>query len=159
MPLYETVIIARQDVSTQQVETLTEQMSAFVTDGGGTIAKVEHWGLRNLAYKIKKNRKGHYVLLSIDSPAAAVKEMERNLLLHEDILRHMTLRVEELDENDSVMLQNRNARTSNRRDRDEDEKVAAPDVKAPVAAEAAAEEVPVAAEAVAEEAPAAEGEV
>ncbi|PHQ70901.1 MAG: 30S ribosomal protein S6 [Sneathiella sp.] len=133
MPLYETVIIARQDISTQQVETLTEQMSAFVTDGGGTIAKVENWGLRNLAYKIKKNRKGHYVLLNIDAPVAAVKEMERNLLLHEDILRHMTLRVEELDENDSVMLQNRNARTSPRRDRDE--KTTPPAAKAAPAAE------------------------
>lgn len=121
MPLYETVIIARQDVSTQQVETLTEQMTGYVTEGGGTVAKVEHWGLRNLAYKIKKNRKGHYVLLNIDSPVAAVKEMERNLLLHEDILRHMTLRVEELNENDSVMLQTRSARPGGRRDREEQE--------------------------------------
>jgi small subunit ribosomal protein S6 len=121
MPLYETVIIARQDISTQQVETLTEQMSGYVTEGGGTVAKVEHWGLRNLAYKIKKNRKGHYVHLNIDSPVAAVKEMERNLLLHEDILRHMTLRVEELNENDSVMLQSRSARPGGRRDRDEQE--------------------------------------
>jgi small subunit ribosomal protein S6 len=121
MPLYETVIIARQDISTQQVEALTEQMSAFVTEGGGTVAKTEHWGLRNLAYKIKKNRKGHYVLLNIDSPVEAVKEMERNLLLHEDILRHMTLRVEELNEDDSVMLQSRNARPGGRRDREERE--------------------------------------
>ncbi len=116
MPLYETVFIARQDVSTQQVETLTEQMSAFITDGEGTVAKVENWGLRNLAYKVKKNRKGHYVLMNIDAPAAAVKEMERNLLLNEDILRHMTIRVEELEEDDSVMLQSKSSRGSNRRD-------------------------------------------
>ncbi|MEH6544987.1 MAG: 30S ribosomal protein S6 [Sneathiella sp.] len=139
MPLYETVIIARQDISTQQVETLTEQMSEFVTEGGGTVAKVEHWGLRNLAYKIKKNRKGHYVLLNIDSPVAAVKEMERNLLLHEDILRHMTLRVEELNENDSVMLQSRSARPGGRRDREEQNndapKAAATEEKVVVAAE------------------------
>lgn len=149
MPLYETVIIARQDISTQQVETLTEQMSGYVTEGGGTVAKVEHWGLRNLAYKIKKNRKGHYVLLSIDSPAAAVKEMERNLLLHEDILRHMTLRVEELNENDSVMLQSRSARPSGRRDRDEQES------KAP---KAAAEKVVAAEENVTEEVATVEGD-
>jgi len=116
MPLYETVFIARQDVSTQQVETLTEQMSAFITDGEGSVAKVENWGLRNLAYKVKKNRKGHYVLMNIDAPVAAVKEMERNLLLNEDILRHMTIRVDELEEDDSVMLQSKSSRGGNRRD-------------------------------------------
>ena len=98
MPLYETVYIARQDISSQQVETLTEQMSAFITEGGGTVAKVENWGLRNLAYKVKKNRKGHYVLMNIDAPIPAVKEMERNLHLNEDVLRYMTIRVEELEE-------------------------------------------------------------
>lgn len=116
MPLYETVFIARQDVSTQQVDTLTEQMSAFITDGEGSVAKVENWGLRNLAYKVKKNRKGHYVLMNIDAPVAAVKEMERNLLLNEDILRHMTIRVDELEEDDSVMLQSKSSRGGNRRD-------------------------------------------
>lgn len=116
MPLYETVFIARQDVSTQQVETLTEQMSAYITDGEGSVAKVENWGLRNLAYKVKKNRKGHYVLMNIDAPVAAVKEMERNLLLNEDILRHMTIRVDELEEDDSVMLQSKSSRGGNRRD-------------------------------------------
>ncbi|MFC4270802.1 30S ribosomal protein S6 [Sneathiella chungangensis] len=120
MPLYETVIIARQDISTQQVETLTENMSSFITDGGGNVAKVENWGLRNLAYKIKKNRKGHYVLLNLDAPVDAVKEMERNLRLNEDVLRHMTIKVDELEEGDSVMLQTRSARPG-RRDRDEDE--------------------------------------
>jgi len=124
MPLYETVIIARQDISTQQVETLTEQMSSFITDGDGTVAKIENWGLRNLAYKVKKNRKGHYVLMNIDAPVAAVKEMERNLLLNEDVLRHMTLRVEELEEGDSVMLQNKSSRSGPRRDRDEEAKPA-----------------------------------
>lgn len=119
MPLYETVFIARQDISTQQVETLTEKMSGFVTDGEGSVTKVENWGLRNLAYKVKKNRKGHYVLMNIDAPVAAVKEMERNLLLDEDVLRHMTIRVEELEEGDSVMLQSKSSR--GRRDRDEEE--------------------------------------
>ena len=120
MPLYETVIIARQDISSQQVETLTETASAFITDGGGNVAKVEQWGLRNLAYKIKKNRKGHYVLLNIDAPADAMKEMERNLRLNEDVLRHMTIKVDELEEGDSVMLQSRSSRPDRRRDRDDD---------------------------------------
>ena len=121
MPLYETVIIARQDISSQQVETLTEAASAFISDGGGKVAKVEQWGLRNLAYKIKKNRKGHYVLLNIDAPADAMKEMERNLRLNEDVLRHMTIKVDELEEGDSVMLQSRSSRPERRRDRDDDD--------------------------------------
>ncbi len=136
MPLYETVFIARQDISTQQVETLTEEMTAFVTDGGGEVAKVENWGLRNLAYKVKKNRKGHYVLLNLDAPIGAVKEMERNMLLNEDILRHMTLRVDELEEGDSVMMQNKSHRP--RRDRDSEDgdapKEAAAKEEAPAAA-------------------------
>lgn len=126
MPLYETVIIARQDISTQQVETLTENMSSFITDGGGNVAKVENWGLRNLAYKIKKNRKGHYVLLNLDAPVDAVKEMERNLRLNEDVLSHMTIKVEELEEGDSVMLQTRSARPG-RRDRDDEDDAVTPD--------------------------------
>jgi small subunit ribosomal protein S6 len=121
MPLYETVIIARQDISTQQVETLTENMSSFITDGGGTVAKVENWGLRNLAYKIKKNRKGHYVLLNLDTPVDAMKEMERNLRLNEDVLRHMTIKVDELEEGDSVMLQSRSSRPDRRRDDDDND--------------------------------------
>ncbi len=120
MPLYETVIIARQDISTQQVETLTEYMSSFITDGGGSVAKVENWFIRNLAYKIKKNRKGHYVLLNLDTPVDAMREMERNLRLNEDVLRHMTIKVEELEEGDSVMLQSRSARPDRRRDSDDD---------------------------------------
>jgi len=141
MPLYETVFIARQDISTQQVEDLTEQMSGFITEGDGTVAKVENWGLRNLAYKVKKNRKGHYVLMNIDAPIAAVKEMERNLLLSEDVLRHMTLRVEELEEGDSVMMQNKTTRPP-RRDRDEDAsaKADAPTTEADTTTETVASE-------------------
>ncbi|WP_169568749.1 30S ribosomal protein S6 [Sneathiella limimaris] len=120
MPLYETVFIARQDISSQQVDALTEKMSQFVTAGDGKVAKVENWGLRNLAYKVKKNRKGHYVLLNIDAPVDAVKEMERNMRLDEDILRHMTIRVDELEEGDSVMLQSKSGRSGGRRDSDED---------------------------------------
>ncbi|MBL4614175.1 MAG: 30S ribosomal protein S6, partial [Magnetovibrio sp.] len=79
MPFYESVIIARQDLSTQQVEALTEQMTAVVTDNGGKVEKTEQWGLRSMAYKIKKNRKGHYIQLSMEAPSAALAELERQL--------------------------------------------------------------------------------
>ena len=118
MSLYEHVFIARQDVSAQQVETLTEQFSAIITENGGTIAKNEYWGLKNLAYKVKKNRKGHYQLLNIDAPHAAVAEMERQMSLNEDILRHITLRVDEHEEAPSAMMQSRNERRGGRGDRD-----------------------------------------
>ena len=98
MPLYESVFIARQDVSTTQVETLTENFATIVKDRGGEVKKREYWGLRNLTYRIKKNRKGHYVLLNIDAPPAAVLEMERTMRLSEDILRYLTVRVDELEE-------------------------------------------------------------
>ena len=97
MPFYEHVLIARQDISPQQAETLNEELKALIEAQGGHIAKIEYWGLRNLAYRIKKSRKGHYSLLAIDAPAAAVKEMERQLSINEDILRFLTLRVDQLD--------------------------------------------------------------
>jgi len=110
MPLYECVILARQEVSAPQVETLIEEMSNVITQGGGNVSKKEFWGLRNIAYRVKKNRKAHYVLLNIDSPVAAVKEMERQMSLNEDVLRFLTLRVEELEEGPSAMMQARNNR-------------------------------------------------
>jgi small subunit ribosomal protein S6 len=97
MALYEHVIISRQDISPQQAEALNDQIKALIEEGGGVVAKIEYWGLRNLTYRIKKNRKGHYSLLAIDAPAPAVKEMERQLSLNEDVLRYMTVRVDELD--------------------------------------------------------------
>ena len=97
MALYEHVVISRQDISPQQAEALNDQIKALIEEGGGVVAKIEYWGLRNLTYRIKKNRKGHYSLISIDAPASAVKEMERQLSLNEDVLRHLTVRVEELD--------------------------------------------------------------
>tara|TARA_R110002072_G_scaffold141724_2_gene287036 strand:+ start:192 stop:698 length:507 start_codon:yes stop_codon:yes gene_type:complete len=119
MPLYEHVFISRQDVSAQQVENLTEQFSNIITENGGTIAKSEYWGLKNLAYKVKKNRKGHYQLLNIDAPHAAVAEMERQMGLNEDVLRHLTLRVDEHEEGPSAMMQSRNDRgRGGRGDRD-----------------------------------------
>ncbi len=98
MPLYECVLIARQDISNTQVEALIETFSGVIAEQGGTVSKKEYWGLKNLAYRMKKNRKGHYALLNIDAPAAAVKEMERTMSINEDILRYMTIRVDELEE-------------------------------------------------------------
>ena len=97
MAFYEHVLIARQDISPQQAEALNEELKALLESQGGHIAKIEYWGLRNLTYRIKKNRKGHYSLLAIDSPSPAVKEMERQLSINEDVLRYLTVRVEELD--------------------------------------------------------------
>jgi small subunit ribosomal protein S6 len=108
MPFYETVFITRQDASSAQVEQLTEAFSGIVTANGGSITKKEQWGLRNLSFRIKKNRKGHYTLLNIDAPAPAVVEMERNMRISEDVLRYPTVRVEALEEGPSAMLQNRN---------------------------------------------------
>ena len=117
MTLYENVFIVRQDISAQQVEDLTARFTGLIADGGGTVTKNEYWGLRTLAYKINKNRKGHYVLLNIDAPSDAVKEMERNMNLNEDVMRFMTIRVEEVDEGPSVMMRSRAAREERERDR------------------------------------------
>ena len=97
MALYEHVLIARQDISAQQAEALNDHLKALLEEQGGKVAKIEYWGLRNLAYRIKKNRKGHYSLLAIDAPAGAVKEMERQLSINEDVLRYLTVKVEDLD--------------------------------------------------------------
>lgn len=107
MALYENVFLVRPDVSTQQVEALAQQFTEILTAQGGKVAKTEQWGLRNLAYRIKKNRKAHYVLFNLDAPPAAVAEMERNMRLSEDVLRVLTVRVDELEEAPSAMLQNK----------------------------------------------------
>ena len=104
MPLYESVYIARPDISATQVEALTADMTKILEDNGGKVTKDEYWGLKSLAYRIKKNRKGHYSLLNIDSPPAALSEMERNMRLHEDVLRYMSIRVEEHEEELFFML-------------------------------------------------------
>lgn len=110
MPLYENVFIARQDVSTTQVEALTDAFATAIEAGGGKVGKREYWGLRGLAFRIKKNRKGHYMLLNLDAPPAAVHEMERLMRINEDVLRHLTVRVEELEEGPSAVLQSRGGR-------------------------------------------------
>lgn len=107
MALYEHVFLARQDVSSQQVDALVDQYKAVIEGLGGQVKKVENWGLKALAYRIKKNRKAHYVLLNLDAPHAAVAELERQEGISEDILRFMTIRVEELEEGPSAMLQKR----------------------------------------------------
>ena len=119
MALYEHIITVRQDVSSAQVESLTEELSTLVSENGGSVEKVEQWGLRNLAYRIKKNRKGHYVLLNLDAPAAAVAELERIERINEDIIRIMTIRVEELEEGPSAMLRSRDERDERRGRRDD----------------------------------------
>ena len=122
MPFYESVIIARQDLSTQQVESLTEQMTGVITDNGGKVEKTEQCGLRSIAYKIKKNRKGHYTQLSMDAPAAAVSELERLLRLNEDVLRSLTLRVDEIDPEPSAILTAKASRDERPRRGDRDDR-------------------------------------
>ena len=107
MSYYESVFIARQDVSAAQVDSLAEAFTKIVQDQGGKVAKKEYWGLRNLAFRIKKNRKGHYVLFNLDAPAAAVREMERNMQINEDIIRFITVRVEALEEGPSAVMQSK----------------------------------------------------
>lgn len=107
MAYYEHIFIARQDVSAAQVEAITAEFTKILEDNGAKVAKSEYWGLKNLAYRIKKNRKGHYVMLNIDGPSAAVAEMERIGKLNEDIIRAMTIRTEELIEGDSIVLRSK----------------------------------------------------
>jgi small subunit ribosomal protein S6 len=119
MPLYECVLIARQDIPASQAEGLANQFADIVRENGGEVGKIEYWGLKSLAYRIKKNRKGHYALLNVDAPAPAVAEMERRLGLHEDVLRYLTLKVEEHETAPSAMMQARSSRDGGRRgDRD-----------------------------------------
>jgi len=107
---YESVFITRPDITTVQVEALSDSFKAIIAENGGSATKDEYWGLRSLSYKVKKNRKGHYVMLNLDAPAGAVKELERNMRINEDVIRFMTIRVDSLDAEPSVMMRNKNAR-------------------------------------------------
>ena len=107
MPYYENIFIARQDISSAQVDALADAFSEVITGAGGQVHRREYWGLKSLQYRIKKNRKGHYVLLNIEAPSDAMQEMERQMRLNEDVLRHMTIRTEENPEGPSVMMQGR----------------------------------------------------
>jgi len=117
MPLYEHVFLSRQDVSAQQVETMTATFKTIIEDGGGKLAKSEYWGLRTLTYRIKKNRKAHFSLFNIDAPHSAVAEMERQMSLSDDVLRFLTLKMDELEEGPSAMMQSRSNRDDERRPR------------------------------------------
>lgn len=110
MAVYETVFIARQDLSPAQVEALSAHLTEIITEGKGTVAKTEFCGLRNLAYSIKKNRKGHYVLFNIEASPATMQEMERQMRLNEDILRFLTLKLEKVDQNPSPLMQSKQTR-------------------------------------------------
>jgi small subunit ribosomal protein S6 len=116
MPLYEHVFLARQDASTQQVEELTSQMTGIVEQLGGKVVKMENWGVRSLTYRMNKNRKAHFVLLNIDGPSAAVTEIERQERISEDVIRYLTVRVEEHEEGPSAMMRKAD------RDRDRDDR-------------------------------------
>ncbi|CAO4171706.1 30S ribosomal protein S6 [Methylorubrum aminovorans] len=116
MPLYEHVFLARQDVTAQQVETMVETYKGVIEAGGGTVEKIESWGVKSLAYRIKKNRKAHFTLLNISAPPAALAEMERQMQISEDVLRFMTVRVEQLEAEPSAMMQKRDR--DDRKDRD-----------------------------------------
>ena len=119
MPLYENVFIARQDISGAQVDQLADGFTQLIAEQGGQVKKREYWGLRNLAYRMNKNRKGHYILFNIEAPPAAIAELERTMRINEDVLRYLTLRIEKIDENPSPIMQSRGSREDRpRRDRD-----------------------------------------
>jgi len=111
MPLYEHIFLARQDVTPQQVEAMVDQYKGVIEQNGGNVEKTEMWGVKSLAYRIKKNRKAHFTMFNLNAPAQAVAEMERQMRINEDILRFMTIKVDELETEPSVMMQ--------KRDRDE----------------------------------------
>ncbi|MAB11603.1 30S ribosomal protein S6 [Hyphomonas sp.] len=110
MAFYEHVVITRPDISPAQVDSFVEELSGFLKEKGATIGKTEYWGLRNLAYPIKKQRKGHYSLINIDAPAEAIHELERRQRLSEDVMRYMTIRVEELSDEPSPVLSRKDRR-------------------------------------------------
>lgn len=117
MSLYESIFIARPNLSSTQVDKLSERFVEIIKDNGGKVEKVESWGLRTLAYAIKKNKKGHYVLLNIDAPSAALAEMERNMRINEDVIRYMSVAVEALDPTPAKVLENKYGRETTRRPR------------------------------------------
>ena len=110
MPLYENVFIARQDISGAQVDSLADGFAQLIAENGGEVKKREYWGLRNLAYRMKKNRKGHYVLFHVAAPAAAVTELERTMRINEVVLRYLTIRVDAFDEGPSPVMLSRGSR-------------------------------------------------
>ncbi len=105
MALYECIFIARQDIPAQEVHKLSDKFSEIFTSAGGKVVKKEYWGLRSLAYEVKKNKKGHYIMLGVDVGSDAVKEFERNCKINEDVIKYLSLGVEKLDDQSSAMMQ------------------------------------------------------
>jgi len=120
MSYYENVFIARQDISSTQVDAIADAMAAIITEDGGRVARREYWGLKALAHRMKKNKKGHYVLLNFEAKPETVREMERQMHLNEDVLRFLTLRTDDLPEEPSVVMASRADRGGRYRDRDRD---------------------------------------
>ena len=118
MALYEHVFLARQDVSGQRVDELVDQYRGVIEAGGGTVGKTEYWGLKSLSFRINKNRKAHYTLMNIEAPHTAVAEMERQMGINEDVLRFLTVRVDELETEPSVQMQKKERDERRRRDRE-----------------------------------------
>ncbi|GGB58273.1 30S ribosomal protein S6 [Blastomonas aquatica] len=118
MPMYEHVFLARQDLSQAQVDALAATATEIVEQNAGKVTKTETWGLRNLAYKIQKNRKAHFVMLNIEAPAGVVAELERQTSINEDVIRYLTVRVDALEEGPSVMMRKQDRERRPRRDRD-----------------------------------------
>ena len=153
MPLYENVFIARQDISGAQVDALADTFTQLIAEQGGEVKKRENWGLRNLAYRMNKNRKGHYVLFNIEAPAPAIAELERTMRINEDVLRYLTIRVDAHEEGPSPIMLNRGSRDDrprrsdrdryddrgDRGDRDRREDRGPPGERAPAPTEAAVE--------------------
>ena len=119
MPLYEHVFLARQDLAQAQVDALAETATKIIEDNGGKVTRTETWGLRNIAYRIAKNRKAHYVALDFDAPAPVVAELERQTQINEDVIRYMTVKVDGHEEGPSVMMRKGDRERSRRRDRDD----------------------------------------
>jgi small subunit ribosomal protein S6 len=119
VPLYEHVFLARQDLSQAQVDALAATATEIVEANKGKVAKTETWGLKNLAYKIKRNRKAHFVLLNIEAPAGVIAELERQTSINEDVIRYMTVRVDELESEPSVQMRKSDRERTRRREREE----------------------------------------
>ncbi len=132
MPLYEHIFMARQDVSSQQVDALVEHFKGVLEANEGSVGKIENWGLKTLPYRVNKNRKAHYALMNVTAPSAAIHEMERQMRLHEDILRYMTIKVDEHEDGPSAML--RKSDRDDRRSRDDRPRRPREDKPAPAAA-------------------------
>lgn len=124
MALYEHIFMVRQDASSSQVEALTDQFKTILSDNGGSVSKAEYWGIKSLTYRIRKNRKAHYSLLNIDAPSAAVSEMERQMRINEDVIRFLTIKVDEHEEEPSVMMRSRSHRDDRPRRKFDDDRPA-----------------------------------